>query len=437
MAPSTPDVAFVLNRRSALAAVAGLVAMGTLSACGASASTSSSGNQTTSSGAAPDFEPIDASVLNTTAENQAATFRYFDRQPFSTRVFSADPANVSELARSSKSLDGLHYDFNGKDRTLDSYVADNRISGLLVLKDGAIAHEKYAMGNSETSKWTSWSMAKSFVGTLVGAALADKSISSLDDPITRYAPELTGSPYQDNTIRQVLLMSSGLRWTSNPYTLYGDSDIAHIFQAAYSLQPGAVMDVVRNRPRVAEPGAKFNYANADTYVLGAVVAGATGSNLSDYLSEKIWRRIGAEADGYWMLDAPDGLEMGGNNLSATLRDYGRFGQFILTGGEDVLPKGWRDEAGSPQSPVTQYWKLYGESSPWGYGYQWWALPPGTAGAPEGAPTFTAIGIHGQYLYINPVENTVIVQWAAWRNSSEPEKDAETLVMFESVVNALH
>ncbi|MGV9823827.1 serine hydrolase domain-containing protein [Nocardia xishanensis] len=424
-----------MNRRSALAAAAGLFAAGALVACGTDKQATSPSVSTTAGGAPAD-EALATSVLDTTAENQAATFRHFDRL-FPTRVFRTDPAKTTPLSRSRKTLDGLRYNFNNTERSIDNYVADNRIAGLLVLKDGAIAHEQYAMGNTETSKWTSWSMAKSFVGTLIGAALADKSITSLDDSVTRYVPELKNSPYQDNTIRQVLQMCSGLRWTSEPYTLYGDSDIAHLFQAAYTSKPGAVMDVIRNRPRVAAPGSKFNYANADTYVLGAVVAKATGKTLSDYLSEKIWRPIGAEADGFWMLDAPNGLEMGGNNLSATLRDYGRFGQFILTGGEGVLPKGWRDEAGSPQSPITQYGKLYEEPSPWGYGYQWWALQPGAGGARGPVPTFSAIGIHGQYLYINPGENVVVVQWAAWRNSSEPQKSLEFRTLLDGVVTALH
>ncbi|MFE7721894.1 serine hydrolase domain-containing protein [Nocardia rhizosphaerihabitans] len=427
------DGTFLINRRSALGLGAAVLAAGALAACGTDKQSASSSSLTTS---ATNDEAFDTSVLDTTAERQVATFRNFDRL-FPTRVFRADPAKTTPLSQSKKKLDGLRYNFNNAQRNIDNYVADNRIAGLLVLKDGAIAHEQYAMGNTESSKWTSWSMAKSFVATLVGAALADKSIASLDDPVTRYVPELKDSPYQENTIRQVLQMCSGLRWTSKPYTLYGDSDIAHLFQAAYTSRPGAVMDVIRNRPRVSAPGVKFNYANADTYVLGAVVAKATGKNLSDYLSEKIWRRIGAEADGYWMLDSPNGLEMGGNNLSATLRDYGRFGQFILTGGEEVLPKGWRDEAGSPQSPTTQYGKLYEEPYPMGYGYQWWALPPGVGGARGPAPTFTAQGIHGQFLYINPSENVVVVQWAAWRESWESPKELEFLALLDGVVNALH
>ncbi|MGW4125987.1 serine hydrolase domain-containing protein [Nocardia sp. NPDC004711] len=436
MNPSPGTGANGISRRSALGAGSALLAAGALVACTKTSSSSTNTTTTTSPKPAPDNEQIATSVLDPTPENQAATFRNFDRQSFATRVIRTDKTRTKPFPRSNKSLDGLHYTFNGTDRTLDRYASDdNRIAGLLVLKDGAIVHERYGMGNNETSRWTSWSIAKSFTGSLVGAALVDKSIGSLDDPITRYVSELKDSPYQDNTIRQLLQMSSGLRWTSEPYTLYGDSDIARLFQAAYSNRAGAVMDLMITRPRVAAPGVAFNYANGDTYVLGAVVAKATGKNLSDYLSQKIWQPLGMEADGYWMLDSPGGLEMGGNNLSATLRDYGRFGQFILGGGEGVLPKGWRDEAGQPHSATTGYGKLPYSGYPGGYGYQWWCYPPGVAGAHGPTPTFEAEGVYGQKLYINPSDGVVVVQWAAWpAEGSQNEK--EYLAVVDAIVNAL-
>lgn len=434
MTTSSSDSPYMLSRRTALAAAAGLLAAGPLAACGTSAP--SSPRLSNGPSPAPDDEPIGESVFDTTPENQAATFRHVDRQPLATRIIRANPARSTPLSRSQKSLEGLRYSYKGTDRTLDRWVADNRVAGLLALKDGAIVHEQYAMGNTETSKWESMSVAKSVTGTLVGAALADGAIGGLDDPIPRYVPELKNSVYDDNTIRQLMQMSSGLKWVSKPYTLHGDSDIARLFQAVYSNRPGAAMEYIRNRPRVAAPGSVFNYANGDSYVLGAVVAGATGKTLSDYLSEKIWRPVGMEADAYWMLDAPGGLEMGGNSISATLRDYARFGQFILTGSEGVLPKGWRDEAGRPSSPITDYGRLY-SGDPEGYGYQWWAIPSGVAGAHGPVPTFMALGHGGQKLYINPAENVVVVQWSAWRDEESTEKGNEFLAVLDAMVKALH
>lgn len=426
----------VLSRRSAFA-TAGFLAVGALAACGTGASPSDPGTSSGSS-AAPDDELIADHFLDTTPENQAATYRHMDRQ-FATRVIPTDPGRSAPLPRSGKSLDGLRYTYKGTERTLDRWVAGNRVAGLLVLKDGAIAHEQYAMGNTETTRWTSMSIAKSVTATLIGAALVDGAISGLDDPVTRYVPELNNSAYQDNTIRQVLEMSSGVKWIENGATdPYGDNDIARMFKPVYAGQPGAVMELMRTRPREAAPGSVFNYSTGEAYVASAVVANATGKTASDYLSEKIWRPLGMETDAYWMLDAPGGRELGGSCIQATLRDYGRFGQFILTGGEGVLPKGWRDEAGKPQSPVTDYGRLYPgyPDDPYGYGYYWWALRPGAAGARGPIPTFIGLGHGGQKLYINPSERVVVVLWSAWRDEEGSEKGKEFLTVLDAVVNAL-
>ncbi|MEV0293513.1 serine hydrolase [Nocardia sp. NPDC050710] len=426
------DADYVPSRRSALVAEGGLPASSTH----ASPSRSS---EPISASPAPADEPIATHALDTTPENQAATYRHFDRQHIANRVIPRDPTRSTPLPRSGKSLDGLRYTYQGTERTLDRYVTDTRIAGLLVLEDNAIVHEHYAMGNTETSRWTSASIAKSFTGTLIGAALADGAIASLDDPIPRYVPELGDSAYKDNTIRQLLEMSSGVEWTEAGATdPYGDNDIARMFQAVYGYQPGAVMELMRTRPRAAAPGSVFNYSTGESYVLSAVVANATGKTASDYLSEKIWRPAGMEADAYWILDAPGGREMGGSCIQATLRDFGRFGQFIMNASEGVLPTGWRDEAGKPESATTDYGRLYPEDpdNPYGYGYHWWAIRSGTAGACGPVPTFMAAGHAGQKLYINPAERVVVVQWAAWRDEDSSENGYEFLAVLDAVVNAL-
>lgn len=433
MPATPPNVPHMLSRRSALATAAGLLATGALAACSTGTSSGSVSDSSVSPGS--DLEQIADNCLDPTMANQAATYRNIDRQKLGTRVISRDPNYTRSLPGKGSSLDGLHYTFKGSDQTLDSFVADNRVGGLLILKDGAIVHEKYAMGNTDTSRWTSMSIAKSVTATLIGAALADGAIESLDDPIPKYVPELKDSAYKDNTIRQIIQMNSGVQWNEDGANdPYGDNDIARMFAGVYGNDPGAVMELMRTRPRAAAPGTVNNYSTGEAYVASTLLGNATGKTVSDYLSEKIWRPLGMEADGYWMLDNPGGRELGGSCFQATLRDYGRLGQFVMTGGEGVLPNGWRDEAGQPQTPITRYDMFPDDADHFGYGYYWWAVPPGVAGARGPAPTFFGMGHGGQRLYINPSERVVAVLWSAWPNKQG--RDPQFFAALDGAVNAL-
>jgi CubicO group peptidase (beta-lactamase class C family) len=370
-------------------------------------------------------ESIATSPLDTTPENQAATYRHFDRIA-PTRLIRHG-ASVLPLPPHHVSLSALHYDFDGHTFSIDDYMQRNRTSGLLILKGSELALERYAMGNNASTRWTSFSVAKSLTSTLVGAALQDGSIRSLDDTVAQYVPQLIGSAYGESSIRDVLRMCSGVRWIEE-YTSTGDSDIARLLQASRSGEAGAVMELLRTRQRVAPTGSVFNYSTGDSHVLSAVVVAATGQHMSDYLSDKIWTPMGMEADGYWMLDEKDGLEMGGNNFSARLRDYARFGQFILGGGvingTNVLPVGWVELAGQPDSAVTAHGKLYPDYA-LGYGYQWWCLPLETQANPFHDGAFIADGVFGQFIYINPAEDMVVVVWSAWPQSWVDASEQET------------
>lgn len=381
-------------------------------------------------------ELLAANLLDTNPGNQAATYRNVDRIA-PTRVIKRG-ASVSTLPAHTRNLDGLTYEFSGKLCTLNDYMARNRTAGLLILKGGQIALERYGMGNDAQSRWTSFSVAKSVTSTLIGAAVQDGSIARLDDGVAKYVSALKGTAYEQNSIRDLLRMSSGIAWNET-YSTSGDSDIARLYQAMLSGQAGAAMEVMRSRPRAAPPGTVFNYSTGESYVLGAVVAAATGSNLSDYFSKKIWAPAGMESDGYWMLDAPNGLEMGGNNFSARLRDYGRFGLFFaregMLNGGSVLPRGWRDLAGHPDTAITACGKLYPDYS-MGYGYQWWSFPSGAdAIAPHDA-AFSAEGVFGQFIYINTKEDVVAVVWSAWPSSWVDSAEAETFTLIGKAITAL-
>ena len=274
---------------------------------------------------------------------------------------------------------------------LAQFMATQRVRGLLVLQDGRIRLERYVSPHSRTTRWNSFSVAKSVTSTLVGAAMKDGAIRSLDDPVTRYISGLRGSAYDEVTVRQLLTMTSGVRWNED-YTDV-NSDVARMY--AVPPDPGFDMTVsyVRKLSREAPPGTKWVYKTAETNLVGVLVADATGKKLADYLSDKIWRPYGMERDAEWMIDDV-GHEQGGCCLAMTLRDYGRFGQFVLDGarigGTPIVADHWLAEATRSQVST-------GADS--GYGYQWWTRDDGT---------FEGRGIYGQTLHIDRARHLVIV-----------------------------
>jgi len=389
-------------------------------------------------GAGPVFaqpaETIADNPLATTAANQAATFRNQDR----TRPVRAIRAGrqVRPLPPHARTLAGLTFKSAGKTRTVDSYMARRRTAGLLVLKRGEVALERYGLGNGPESRWTSFSTAKSMTSTLAGAALNDGAIRSLDDTVAQYLPRLAGTAYQDVSIRNLLRMASGVAWTED-YDPTGKSDIAALGLALAAQKPGAVLDLMASRPRAAPQGSVFNYSTGESCLLGAVVSAATGRPLADYFAEKVWGPAGMEADGYWQLESPGGLELGGMGVGARLRDFGRFGQFFLeegeAGGRQPLPQGWRDLAGQPDAEATGFGKLE-KGYPLGYGYQWWVFPREAGSPHDGA--FTAQGIFGQFIYVNPREQVVAVVWSAWRSAWQTDSEFETYDLLAAAVEAL-
>jgi CubicO group peptidase (beta-lactamase class C family) len=331
---------------------------------------------------------------------QVNTFRNIDRL-FSTRIVAR--GNYVHPLPAGKPLGNFRFTSNGKDYDLFDYVSLNRIGGLLILKDGRIALERYELGNNKNTRWMSMSIIKSFTASLVGAAVQDGFIKSIDEPLTNYLPQLAGSAYEQVTIRNLLQMASGVRWDET-YTNPA-SDRRQMLELQLAQKPGTVLEYMKTLPRAAEPGSRWNYSTGETQVVAALVRAAVGKPLAQYFSEKIWAKFGMEKDASWWLESPGGLEVGGSGLSATLRDYGRLGLFLLgggkAGGEQILPEGWVAEAASP--------KVVGGKTV-DYGFMLWPIP-NAAGTPnEGA--FMASGIFGQKVYVNPRENVVIAQWGA-------------------------
>lgn len=334
--------------------------------------------------------------------------------------------HAQRLPRSEVALRDVAIKSGGVAYDLPDYVSRNRVTALLVLKRARVALEHYEAGNDASTRWLSMSIAKSVSTTLVGAAVQDGLIGSVEDPLTDYLPELAGSAYDGVSIRHVLQMTSGVRWDDT----HTDpaSERRHMLELQIAQKPGAILRYVGSLPRVAPPGTLWNYSTGETHVVGALLHAAVGRWVADYLSEKIWSRIGTEADATWWLESPHGLEVAGAGISATLRDYARFGLFMLNdgvvGGMRVLPEGWVREATAPR-------QISGKQVD--YGYMWWPVAAPDGSFRDGA--FSARGIFGQYLYINPREQVVIVVWSA---RSKP-KGAEVIVdndFFNAVVAAL-
>lgn len=270
-------------------------------------------------------------------------------------------------------------------------------SGVMVLQDGKVRFEEYGLGLRPQDRWTSFSVAKSFTSTLLGAAIKDGHIASLDDLVTQYIPQLAGSAYEGVTVRQLATMTSGVKWNED-YT-DPNSDVARMNLFTVEYGPDAIIMQMKELPREAEPGAKWVYKTGETNLIGVLVENAVGKPLADYAKDKIIDPAGFEGGMFWMVD-PRGGNIGGCCLSIRLSDYARMGQFALEGGEGIVPDGWFTEA--TDSAVD-----FGTSG-FGYGYQWWTYPQGTYGAQ---------GIFGQGITLFPDKGMVFAYVGNWKNAS--------------------
>ena len=365
--------------------------------------------------------------LETAVRNFRNTHRHFP-----VRMVEA-PASPSPLPVAARQLGEVEFMFGDSLHTMEDYLEGNRVAGFLVLHNGEIVHETYRHGNREDTRWMSMSVAKSVSSVLTGAALKQGYISDIDDPVNRYVPELEGTPYDGVTVRQVLTMTSGVEWDET----YTDprSDRRRLLEAQLSGERGAVLDVMKGLNRAAEPGTEFLYNTGESQIIAEVLSSATGKTLSDFLSESIWKPMGAEHEALWWLDAENGIEIAGSGLSATLRDYGRFGLFVLNNGrvngngnenrESLLPEGWMEQSSTPM--------VLPDGTEIDYGYAWWT---GTIPAARQDGAFSADGIFGQTIYINPAANVVIVTLGAWPDPLESGVYDWDWGVFEAIADSL-
>ncbi|QUD90547.1 serine hydrolase domain-containing protein [Phenylobacterium montanum] len=328
------------------------------------------------------------------ADVNSLTFHAMD-QIFYTRVVGRS-GPVWELPSVTRPLD-FTYVYDGKTYAADEFLERNRTNALLILKGGKIVTEIYRNNTGPNTRFMSWSMAKSITSLMVGLAVSEGRIHSIDDPIVRYLPELKDGGYKAATIRDVLEMKSGVDYEER-YDFEHPGTAARNHESSLVENVTRFADAARTIPSKAPPGTLFQYKTLDTAVLGWLVERVAGMNAASYMTSRIWERLGAQSDAFFIMDGPPGVgrEFTGAGFNATLRDYARLGQMVLDGGsahgEQIVPKAWIEEA------TRSYVK---DSPEGGYGYQWWVAP--------GGKSFYALGLQGQYIFVDPASRTVIVK----------------------------
>lgn len=343
--------------------------------------------------------PTDTDVLSWKQNQRDAAFRAMDRLPVLAKAspISASPTPFALPAGTPLEIPGI-----------DAYMADQRSAGLVIVHDGKVRFERYGLDFDSTGRWTSFSVAKSFTSTLVGAAIQDGHISSLDDMVSRYIPDLRGSAYDSVSIKQLLTMSSGVRWNED----YEDpnADVAQFNNAKPDDGVDATVSYMRRLPRAHPAGTVWNYNTGETNLIGVLVSSATKKPLSQYLQEKIWHPAGMGAPATWLL-GKTGHEIAGCCIQAATRDFARFGLFVLAngnvGGTQIVPPTWFADAIRKQFEIGEPGR--------GYGFQWWTYDDGSV---------SARGIFGQGIFIDPARKLVIASHANWpRATIGPQSEA--------------
>ncbi len=356
--------------------------------------------------------PTDRNVLFWSVPQRDAAFRSMDRLPVLAKVNIIEAGDtVSPMPKGSDIKLGTD---------LGAYMKGQRTAGLVIVQDGKLRLEKYGLDFDGNGKWTSFSVAKSLTSTMVGAAIKDGFIKSLDDKVTQYIPEMKGSAYDDVSVEQLLTMTSGVKWNED----YEDpkSDVARFNE--HKAEPGVDVTVsyMRKLPREAASGEKWVYKTGETNLIGVLVSKATGKTLARYVSEKVWAPFGMEQDGSWLL-GETGHEISGCCVQASTRDMARFGQFILgggmAGGKAVLPEGWIAKATTKQADIGDPGK--------GYGFQWWTYDDGS---------YAAQGIFGQGIFIDPKRKLVIATNGNWPTATGPEVDEQREAFYKAVQAAV-
>lgn len=358
------------------------------------------------------------------AGNRFENFRHMERfVPTSVMTASPDPWN---LGNSDNSL-SFSGEFMGKETTLEEFIDLSNTSALLVIKDGQIVFEDYRHGDSAESLHTSFSVAKSFTSALIGIALAEGRLDSLDDPVRQYLPELTSASFDDVTVKDVLQMSSGIRFTE----VYTDPE-SDINRMMAQVPPMTYLEYMNGLGRDHPPGTYNHYASVNTQLLGILLVRVTGKSITAYMQEKLWHPLGMEQRGLWTLDE-QGYELAMGGLAASARDYAKLGLLYLHEGKrgvrQILPVGWVKESVTPNESHLMPGEHPASSNTSGYMYQWWT--------PRNWDNdFLARGIWGQNIYVHPGNGVVIVKLAADQQNFDTEYKLAYIDYLQDIAQSL-
>ncbi|MCP4006414.1 MAG: beta-lactamase family protein [bacterium] len=358
---------------------------------------------------------------NDDREGLAEIFRNWDTSlPF--RVLHAAP-RPHEFRRALRSLD-VHYEFDGESRMLSEYLERARVQGILALHGGEVVFEKYLGPTTSESLYHLWSASKSFTGTIIGMALHDGTIESLDDPVSKYAPQFAGTAYGETSIRHVMMMSSGVDF----FHFKGFPDRNWMYLRVFRLRQN-LDDFASELARRVPAGTDFNYLATDTHVLSAVLRGAYGKPYREIVQDKLWNGLGIAGDAHWSqnVPGPSGVAFGHCCLATRLVDFAHLGEFHLRDGvwdgRRLVPEGWIERVGTPSAPFQE---PTADSS--GYAMQFW-VPQGYDGEFYGAGAF------GQYLWIDTRRKVVVAQFAA--QAPGDTEGGERNAALRAIVNAVH
>jgi CubicO group peptidase (beta-lactamase class C family) len=348
----------------------------------------------------------------------ALAFREMDHL-FTTRSV-ARSGPVWELPRTDHAMD-FTYSWQGHSYSAEEFLERTYTNALLVMKNGRIVTEIYRNNSTPQSRFIAWSMTKSITSILVGCALEDAYIDSLDTSISEYLPELEGGGYEGVSIRHVMQMRSGVDYEER-YDFANPGIAASNHISSLVKNNSRFTDVAKTLSRINQPGEVFQYKTIDTAVLGWLIERSTGMSTSAYTERCLWEPLGAESDGFYIMDGPPGIgrEFSGAGYNATLRDYARVGQMVLNGGvangQRIVSEDWINLSTQPSGGEDQ--------RRGGYGYQWWTMGNSEA--------FSAIGLQGQYIYIDPDTETVIVKLSYFPPGDNSAQDGETLAFMAAV-----
>ncbi len=355
------------------------------------------------------------------AEINTLTFHNID-EIFETRKVSTD-GSVWNIPIKPVPLD-FSYEYNGKTFPASDFAERTYTNAMLIIKDDMIVFERYFNQTNENTHFLSMSVAKSITSILVGAAITDGAIASVNDPILKYIPELKGSCYGDVTIRQALMMRSGCNWDER-YDFNKPTPMSELHNGAIVENRIRFTSPALSMKSIHSPGRHFNYSTVETGVLGWVVERAVGKPIEDYMAERLWQKAGMQSYAFWIADGKpgEGRIVNGMGFNAVLRDYARIGLMMLHNGEAngqrILPHAWVSESTIPDKsnePIAPGFSL-------GYQYQWWTLTDSYA--------YIAIGLQGQYIYIDPASNSVVVK-LSYFPPGEEEAENETLAFLRAV-----